>query len=72
MLGAIVAVYHVNNSIIRTIVITTAVGVRQGCEPDGFLSWLHLLILMDDTVLLLTSRVAMKRNVSILCTFCKE
>ena len=94
MLGAIVAMYHVTNSIIGAIVITTAIGVRQGsptscllfiiyvndlikmikenCEPDGFLSWLYLLILMDDTVLLSTSRVTMMRKLSILCQFCRE
>ncbi len=94
MLGAIVAMYHVTNSIIGTVVITAAIGVRQGsptscllfiiyvnnlinvkkenCELDGFLSWLHLLILMDDTVLLLTSRVTMMRMLSILCQFCRE
>ena len=30
--------------------------IKETCEPDGFLSWLHLLMLMDDTVLLATSR----------------
>ena len=30
--------------------------LKETCEPDGFLSWLHLLMLMDDTVLLATSR----------------
>ena len=31
--------------------------LKDTCEPDSFLSWLHLLMLMDDTVLLATSRV---------------
>ena len=26
--------------------------IKDTCEDDGFLSWLHLLVLMDDTVLL--------------------
>ena len=30
--------------------------IKDTCEDDGFLSWLHLLVLMDDTVLLATSR----------------
>ena len=28
--------------------------LKETCQPDGFLSWLHLLMLMDDTVLLAT------------------
>ena len=30
--------------------------IRETCEPDGFLSGLHLSMLMDDTVLLTTSQ----------------
>ena len=30
--------------------------IKSNCEADGFLQWLHLLVLMDDTVLLSTTR----------------
>lgn len=79
MLGA---KYHVTNSIIRAVVISTAIRVRQGsptsclfiyinylikiikedCESDGFLLWLDLLILMDDT-LVSTSWITMIMSV---------
>ncbi len=92
MLGAIVAMYNITNSIIGTALIVTTIGVRQGsptsclffiiyvndmikmvkesCEADGFLSWLHILVLMDDTVLLSTSRANMLKKLSLVCQFC--
>ena len=36
--------------------------IKQGCPPDGFLSWLHVLVMMDDTVLLSTTREGMLRK----------
>lgn len=30
--------------------------VKENCEDDGFLKWLHVLILMNDTVMLSSSR----------------
>ena len=39
---------------------------------DGFLSWLHILVLMDDTVLLATTRDSMIRKVEILKDYCTE
>ena len=46
--------------------------IKDTCEPDGFLSWLHLLILMDDTVLLATSRENITKKVELLNQFCKK
>ena len=42
------------------------------CEPDGFLSWLHLLALMDDTVLLATTREKLIKKIQLLMQFCKK
>ncbi len=30
--------------------------MKENCGWDGFLAWLHVLVLMDDTVLLSTTR----------------
>ena len=46
--------------------------IKDTCEPDGFLSWLHLLALMDDTVLLSTSRENLVKKVRLLMQFCKK
>ena len=46
--------------------------IKETCEPDGFLSWLHLLMLMDDTVLLATSREKLIKKVTLLVQFCKK
>ena len=46
--------------------------VKQRCCPDGFLGWLHLLVLMDDTVLLATSREGMINKIRLLQAFCSE
>lgn len=46
--------------------------IKETCEPDGFLSWLHLLMLMDDTVLLATSRVNIIKKVKLLIKFCEK
>ena len=46
--------------------------IKNTCESDGFLSWLHLLILMDDTVLLATSRENMIKKVKLLTEFCDK
>ena len=44
--------------------------VKESCAPDGFLSWLHLLVMMDGTVLLATSRENMIRKIEVLKHFC--
>ena len=46
--------------------------IKETCEPDGFLSWLHLLMLMDDTVLLATSRKNISKKINLLVAFCKK
>ena len=44
--------------------------IKETCQPEGFLSWLHLLMLMDDTVLLATNRENMIKKVQLLNQFC--
>ncbi len=78
MLGALMAMYQVTQSVVGAALITATLGVRQGsptscllfiifvnelvkmikerCRPERFLDWLHILVLMDDIVLLATSR----------------
>ena len=46
--------------------------VKQTCLPDRFFGWLHTLVLMDDTVLLSTSREGMISKVKLLQSFCSE
>ncbi len=38
---------------------------RERCMPEIFLDWLHVLVLMDDTVLLSTSRANLLRKVKV-------
>jgi hypothetical protein len=42
------------------------------CPNDGFLCKLHMLLLMDDTCILATSREQCLRKMNILTSFCKE
>ena len=44
--------------------------IKQSCNVDGFLGWLHVLVLMDDTVLLATTRQSMIRKIELLSQFC--
>ena len=46
--------------------------IREGMGVDGFLSWLHVLVLMDDTVLLATTRNNMIRKIQILHDYCNQ
>ena len=46
--------------------------VKENCEDDGFLSWLHILVLMDDTVLLATTRERMLYKIGLMKTFCDD
>ncbi len=83
----LIAMYRVTDSVLGTVIISVAVGVRQGsptscllfilyvydliklvkesCAPERFFSWLHLLVLMDDTVLFSTSRESMLRKLEL-------
>lgn len=94
MLGALIAMYRLTDSIIGTALISITIGVRQGsptscllfiifvndlikmikegCDMDGFLNWLHILVLMDDTVLLATCRRNMIKKLSILKQYCED
>ena len=94
MMRAIAAAYKCTQMILRTAVITSSIGVRQGsptsclpftllvnqlirdlkekCPPDGFLQWLHCLMLMDDAVLLATTRESALRKIHILKEFCSN
>ncbi len=44
--------------------------IKQGCGYDGFWGWLHILVLMDDTVLLSTSKPSMIYKLKMLSRFC--
>ena len=47
--------------------------IKDNSHNDGFLSWLHLLVLMDDTVLLATTRqLSMIQKISLLKSFCQS
>ena len=46
--------------------------IREGAGIDGFLSWLHILVLMDDTVLIATSRANMIKKIEIMNNYCNE
>ena len=46
--------------------------VKEGMGIDGFLSWLHILVLMDDTVLLATTRNSIIKKTQILQNYCSE
>ena len=92
MLGALMSMYQVTESIIGSAVVVATLGLRQGsptscllfiiyindlirslkenCPNDGFLEWLHCLVLMDDTVLLATTRDSMLKKVKLLQDYC--
>ena len=44
--------------------------IKENSMNDGFLTWLHVLVMMDDTVILSTTREAMLHKVSLLQRFC--
>ncbi len=46
--------------------------IKDNCNDDGFLKWLHILILMDDTVLLSTTRERMIQKLSLMNKFCDD
>jgi hypothetical protein len=45
--------------------------LKEQCQPDGFLQWLHCLMLMDDTILLASSRASALQKIHILTAFCR-
>lgn len=46
--------------------------IKAECGPEGYLGWLHVLMLMDDAVLLATSRENMIRKLKIVSKFCDD
>ena len=44
--------------------------IKTKCTDDGFLKNLHILLLMDDTVLLSTTREGLIKKFEIVCEFC--
>lgn len=46
--------------------------LKRAVPTDGFLGSLHALLLMDDSVILATSREMCKKKLDIVCQFCKE
>ncbi len=46
--------------------------IKYNCEDDSFLKWLHVLILMNDTVQFSTSRERMINKLSHMKWFCSE
>ncbi len=46
--------------------------IKERCMPERFLHWLHVLVLMDDTVLLSTNRANLITKAEILDQFCKD
>ena len=46
--------------------------IKSRSPLDGFLSWLHLLMLMDDTVIFATSRESLIEKLDVLREYCDE
>ncbi len=46
--------------------------MTQGCGSDGVLAWQHVLVLMDDTVMVATTRKKLIKKLNILPKYCKE
>ena len=46
--------------------------IKTRSPNDGFLKWLHLLMLMDDTVIIATSRTRFIDKMSLVFEFCDE
>ena len=94
MLSAIQSMYKCTKNILKTAVIDSTIGVRQGAPSscllfviyinemikmlknaianDGFLGCLHALLLMDDTVILATSREMCESKLNVVVKYCQE
>ena len=46
--------------------------VKENCPNDGFLKWLHILVLMVDTILLAASKDMMLKKVKLLQMYCQQ
>ena len=45
---------------------------KEQCPDDGFLGWSHALLLMDDTVILSTTREGCEQKIKVLKDFCDQ
>ena len=55
-----------------TVFVNTLIRNLKQCAPERYLGWLHCLMLMDDTVLLATTRESMREKLIVLQNFCNE
>eukprot|EP00914_Ancora_sagittata_P013201 GHVO01025696.1.p2 GENE.GHVO01025696.1~~GHVO01025696.1.p2 ORF type:complete len:105 (-),score=19.67 GHVO01025696.1:184-498(-) len=46
--------------------------MKSKCPPDGYLQWLHVLMLMDDTIILASNRQRAQEKVRTLTSFCEK
>ncbi len=46
--------------------------IKSNCGTDGFLMWLHIVVLMDDTVPLSATRQGMEQKLILLKQYCQE
>ena len=94
MLNAIQGIYKCTKNVLKTAVIDSTIGVRQGAPTscllfviyinemvkmmknaiarDGFLGCLHTLLLMDDTVVLATSREMCEEKLKVVIQYCED
>ena len=94
MLMVIQAMYKSTKAVLKSAIITTSIGIRQGApsscylfvlyldtmvhrlkeafREDGFLGVLQVLLLMDDIVLLATSREMAEAKLRVLIIWCRE
>ena len=78
MLCALAAMYCVTESWVgKSLVLVFFVNdlmcvIKEGCVYDGFFQCLHVLVLMDDTVLLATTGRGMLSKIYLLYQYCTE
>ena len=84
MLADLIVVYTHTESVLGTTVILLTIGVfiifvddliriiKAGCGLDGFLQRLHMLVLMDDTVIMATRKSSMLGKLTLLQNYCVE
>ncbi len=46
--------------------------IKETCEPVGFLSWINLLVIMDDMVLLSKTLLGVLGKLKLLVEFCSR
>ena len=55
-----------------TLFVNPLIRILKTCAPDGFLVWLHCLMLMDDTIILATDRQACLEKFDKLLDYCES